>query len=130
MSSRSRWIRFNLVGVAGFAVQLLTLAAATYLLGVPAGIAVPVAVFAAVTHNFLWHERVTWPGRSGPARWRRWLSFNAATGVTSIVVNTVITILVATITGVPLLAANAVAVAAASTLNFLLCDRVVFAGKR
>jgi hypothetical protein len=55
-------LRPRLVGVAAFAVQLLTLAALEKWFAVPAGVAVAVAVLAAVSHNFLWHERGNLPG--------------------------------------------------------------------
>jgi dolichol-phosphate mannosyltransferase len=126
MAPAMRWVRFNLVGAAGFVVQMLTLAAVTRCLDLPQSIAVVVAVLAAVSHNFVWHERVTWPGQQRQGRLRRWLSFNLSAGLMSIVTNVVVTALVVGVTGVPLLAANAMAVALASVVNFLLSDRYVF----
>ena len=110
MRTRSRWLRFNLVGIAGFVVQLTTLAALAQWWAIPAGIAVAVAVLAAVSHNFLWHERVTWPGLPARGRWRRWMAFNASTGAVSVVTNLVVTSIVMTATGAPLLLANLAAV--------------------
>jgi putative flippase GtrA len=130
MTGHARWLRFNVVGVAGFAVQMLTLAAVDRLFAAPVGVAVTLAVLAAVSHNFLWHERVTWPGQPRQGRWRRWLSFNVTTGVISVVTNVIVTTSVATITGAPLLVSNSIAVAAASLLNFWVSDRVVFNGPR
>ena len=126
MRPLTRWARFNLVGVAGFVVQMLTLAAVTRGLGVEASAAIPVAVLVAVSHNFLWHERVTWPGQLREGRLRRWLSFNLSAGMISVATNVIVTTLLVAATGAPLLAANATAVIIASVLNFLVSDRYVF----
>jgi putative flippase GtrA len=130
MSERARWLRFNIVGVAGFAVQMLTLAALERWFAAPAGVAVTLAVLAAVSHNFVWHERVTWPGQPDHGRWRRWLSFNISTGVVSVVTNVIVTTIVAEATGAPLVLSNAIAVAIASLVNFWVSDRVVFNNTR
>lgn len=126
MRSWTRWVRFNLVGVAGFVVQMLTLAAATRWLGVAASVAIVVAVLVAVSHNFLWHERVTWPGQPPGGRMWRWLSFNLSNGLISVVTNVIVTTLVVAATGAPLLVANALAVGTASLANFFVSDRYVF----
>lgn len=121
-----RWVRFNLVGVAGFIVQMLTLAAASDGLGLRPGIAVSIAVVAAVAHNFLWHERVTWPGQRREGRFRRWLSFTLSNGVISLLTNIVVTTTIVEATGVPLLVANAMAVLTASAVNFVVSDHYIF----
>ena len=48
VSARRRWMRFNLVGVMGFALQTMTLWALVRWAGVTAGVGVTVAVLAAV----------------------------------------------------------------------------------
>lgn len=121
-----RWIRFNLVGVAGFVVQMLTLAVAAGVLGLRPGIAVSIAVLVAVTHNFFWHERVTWPGQRREGRARRWLSFYLSNGLISLVTNVVVTTTIVEVTGVPLLAGNAMAVLLASVVNFVVSDHYIF----
>jgi len=126
MTERARWLRFNAVGVAGFAVQMLTLAALERWFAVPAGVAVTVAVLAAVSHNFLWHEHVTWPGQPNEGRWRRWLSFNVSTGAVSVATNLIVTTIVAAATGASLLVSNVMAVVSASLVNFWVSDRAVF----
>jgi hypothetical protein len=77
-----RWLKFNLVGGLGIAVQLAVL------LGLKGGFhlsylpATALAVETAVVHNFLWHERYTWSDRVQPS-WRaslpRLLRFNLIT---------------------------------------------------
>jgi putative flippase GtrA len=126
MRQTTRWLRFNLVGVAGFVLQMLTLAVVTRWLGVATSVAVPIAVLVAVSHNFLWHERVTWPGQQREGRLRRWLSFNLSNGLISVVTNVVVTAVIVATTGTPLLLANAIAVVMASAVNFLVSDRYVF----
>lgn len=124
MTTPARWIRFNLVGIAGFVLQMLTLAVMAR--WTTPTIAVVVAVLVAVSHNFLWHEQVTWPGLPRDGRLRRWLSFHLTNGTVSIVTNVVVTTAVMKGLGAPLLAANAIAVATASVANFVVSDRFIF----
>ena len=60
--SAARWMKFNLVGGVGIAVQLLMLWLLT-LCGVGYMLATALAVESAVLHNFVWHERFTWIDR-------------------------------------------------------------------
>lgn len=140
MTSFTRWMRFNLIGVAGFAVQLSTLAALTWLTTLPLAVCVALAVLTAVAHNFLWHERYTWPppppassaanvsgARSPRTRATRWLAFTLSNGAISLSSNIfATTALVFLFPRLPLLLANAVAVALTSLLNFLVADRAIF----
>jgi len=121
-----RWLRFNAVGAAGFVVQLATLAMLTHLARMPTAIAVSVAVLVTVSHNFFWHEHVTWPNQSRQGRWRRWLAFHASNGAVSVAANVAITGPVMQVTGLSVVAANIVAVGAASLVNFVASDRLVF----
>ena len=59
-----RWLKFNAVGGLGMIVQLATLAVLKNGLGVDYLLATAIAVEAAVIHNYFWHERFTWAGRS------------------------------------------------------------------
>jgi len=121
-----RWVRFNVVGVAGFVLQIVTLSLLVRCAGLPTSVAVTVAVLVAVSHNFMWHEHFTWPNQPREGRLRRWLSFHVSTGAISILTNVGATTLVMTLTGLPVVAANTVAVALASMVNFLVSDRLVF----
>lgn len=123
MTTHARWLRFNVVGIAGFAIQMIALALLASRM--PLAIAVTLAVVAAATHNFIWHERVTWPGQPPTRRWQRWMAFLGTTGLISIATNVAVTTGVSAL-GVPVLVANALAVAVASTANFLVSDRLVF----
>src|SRR5204863_529945 len=75
---QSRAIRFVIVGAIGFVVQIAALWALTVLGGwrwLPATLA---AVEVAVVHNFLWHDRWTWPAGAGSRRsiLGRFVAFN------------------------------------------------------
>ncbi len=119
-------MRFNLVGIMGFALQTTTLWLLVRWGGVPVPVAVTIGVLAAVSHNFLWHECFTWPGRPRARRFERWLSFHLSTGVISVLTNVAVTTLIMTMTGLPIVPANAIAVVAASAANFWINDRVIF----
>ena|SRR5687767_6408753 len=127
MTTTSRWLRFTLVGVAGFAVQLTAVWLLARLSPLPVSVIVTLAVLLTVSHNFFWHERVTWPGQTRDGRWRRWLAFNAANGLISIATNVVVTGPIMEMTGLPIQAANAIAIVVASFANFVAGDKVVFA---
>jgi putative flippase GtrA len=121
----ARFGRFNLVGLAGFVVQLGLLHALTRWTSWPLAACVAVAVLMTVTHNFFWHVRYTWPGTGD--RWIvRWLAFAGSNGAVSLVTNLVVTTALAGL-GVPVLAANAASVGAAALVNFVMSDRLVFA---
>ena len=126
----TRWLRFTMVGAAGFALQLTAVWLLARLTSLPVSVVVTLGVLLSVSHNFFWHERVTWPGQPRAGRLRRWLAFHAANGTISIVANVVVTGVVMQMTGLPIQAANAVAVVAASFANFLAGDRIVFTPPR
>ena len=128
MSQGVRWIRFNAVGVIGFVFQMAVLSALIRWTWLTPSAAVAAAVVITVSHNFLWHEYVTWGHQPVDGRLRRWLTFQLSTGVISVVTNVGLTAVVARATGLPVLAANAIAVATASVATFLVSDRLVFRG--
>lgn len=122
-----RFLRFNAVGVVGFAVQLGVLA-----LLVRAGVhylaATAIAVEVAILHNFVWHERWTWrdrrtPGRTWPGRLAR---FHAVNGGVSLAGNLLLMPVLVRACGLPVLAANATAVLLCALVNFSGADRLVF----
>lgn len=124
-----RWLKFNLVGALGIAVQL------TVLLGLKSGfhlnylLATALAVETAVVHNFLWHERYTWADRVHPS-WQkslpRLLRFNLAAGGVSIVGNLALMKLLVGLGHMNYLIANAIAIASCSLLNFLVSEEWIF----
>jgi len=127
MKTLSRTAVFALVGALGFGCQLGVL----HLL-VGAGLAVSVstalAVLTAVAHNFLWHREWTWRDRpaSAGSPQAQFLRFVGLNGLVSLAGNVAITAGLAG-SGLPVLAANAVAVVVCSLANYVLADRLVFA---
>lgn len=124
--ARTRWMRFNLVGAMGFLLQTLALWLLVRGAGLSAGVAITIAVLAAVSHNFVWHERFTWPNLPREKRFDRWLAFHISTGLVSVLTNLGITMIVMTATGLSVVPANVIAVALASFANFWINDRLIF----
>ena len=122
-----RFLKFNGVGIAGFALQLGLLALLVRL-GVHYLAATAVAVELTVLHNFMWHERWTWKDRPAgaggrPARlWR----FHAANGLVSLVGNLLLMRLFVGLLGWPAIPANLLAVLLCALVNFTASDRFVF----
>jgi len=124
-----RWLKFNAVGGIGIAVQLVVL------LGLKDGfhlnylLATALAVEAAVLHNFVWHEQFTWADRVIPS-WGgslpRLARFNFTTGGVSIVGNLALMKVMVGMGHINYLAANVIAIALCSLLNFLLSESWVF----
>ncbi len=130
-STGLRWLKFYLVGGIGIAAQLLILVVLKTGLGLNYLVATALAVEGAVVHNFLWHERLTWPDRlsgdRGAGSWARFVKFNLTTGALSITGNLVFMKLLAGVGHMNYLLANAITIAACSVLNFLVSDGFVFA---
>ena len=127
-----RWGVFNAVGILGFVLQLAVLFALRRGLSMNYLAATGLAVEAAVLHNFVWHEHVTWADVIASLRhgvWWRLLRFHAANGIVSIVGNLGFTWALVERLRLPYLIANAVSVLICSLLNFVLSDRFVFRGE-
>jgi dolichol-phosphate mannosyltransferase len=124
------WLKFNAVGVLGFAVQsavlfLLTHSAhfISYL------VATAIAVELAVLNNFVWHQRWTWrdrPSQTSPETLGRLLKFNLTNGLVSIIGNLVFMSLLVGRLKLPVNGANLISVALCSIVNFILADRIAF----
>jgi putative flippase GtrA len=135
----SRYLRFNLVGVAGFVVQLAVL---WFLSDLTSGFSwtwqaaaiTAIAVEAAILHNFLWHERWTWADRpcsGGRARLVRLVRFHITNGLVSIGGNLAVVLFLSPVAfglnrAWGLLIANTIAVLICSLVNFVTGDRLVF----
>ena len=120
-------MKFNSVGVAGFAVQLAVLATLLHF-GLHYLAATVLAVEAAILHNFFWHERWTWRDRRADGRGRlgRLGRFHALNGLVSLVGNLALMRLLVGTLGMPAIPANLIAVIACSVVNYFASDRVVF----
>jgi putative flippase GtrA len=124
------WIKFNVVGVSGFALQsgaLFVLTRTAPRLSYLAATAL--AVELAVLNNFVWHQRWTWNDRPATTR-RETLSrlakFNITTGVVSLAGNLLLMNLLVGHYGLPIAGANLASVAVCSIVSFILADRIAF----
>jgi putative flippase GtrA len=129
-SSLIRWLKFNLVGAIGIAVQLGVLALLTAM-GFNYLLATAAAVESAVLHNFVWHERYTWRDRGSrtfPSSASRLARFNLSTGAISIGGNLLLMRLLVGQAHLPPFLANLLSIAGCSLVNFLVSDRWVFRG--
>ncbi len=127
-----RWLRFNLVGGIGIAVQLVLLFLLKSILHFNYLGATALAVEATLIHNFLWHERYTWADRLQPS-WQnslpRLLRFNLTNGAVSICGNLGLMKLMVDIGHMNYLVANAIAIALCSLANFIVSNEYVFDGR-
>jgi dolichol-phosphate mannosyltransferase len=124
------FIRFNVVGVLGFALQsgaLFVLTHSAHPVGYLAATAA--AVELAILNNFFWHQRWTWKDRPSFTRretLRRLAKFNVTNGAVSITGNLVLMSILVGRLGLPIASANVASVAACSICNFFLADRIAF----
>jgi putative flippase GtrA len=123
-----RFVKFNMVGVGGAAVQLCALWLLQHFTPISYIWAIVIAVEVAILHNFVWHEAWTWRGKPVEDRWRRLVRFHLGNGAMSIASNVVLTYLFKEMAGLPLLAANLAAIVTAALLNFWVAHRWVFRG--
>ncbi len=127
-----RWLKFNFVGALGIGVQLAMLAALTRL-GLGYLAATALAVEAALVHNFVWHERMTWRDRATPVLRHllgRFLRFQMANGLISLLGNLAMMRLLVGALHLPVLWANVIAITTCWILNFLAGDRFVWQRQR
>jgi len=129
-----RWLKFNLVGGIGIAVQFAILFVLKGVLHFDYLVATALAVELTVLHNFIWHERFTWVDRtrndpllSSPRKWpARLLRFNLSNGAVSIVGNLALMKLLVGAGHVNYLLANGIAIVLCSLVNFLVSEEWVF----
>ncbi len=124
-----RWVTFNLVGIMGMGVQIVTLVMLRGWSHMDYLLATALAVEAAILHNFVWHERWTWVDRTtshNSSSWARLLRFNLTIGVLSIGENLLFMELLVGRLEVHYLVANLITIASCSILNFVASDRLVF----
>ena len=124
------FIRFNVVGVLGFALQsgaLFVLTHSALSMGYLAATAA--AVELAVLNNFVWHQRWTWKDRPSLTireTLRRLVKFNLTNGLFSIVGNLVFMSILVGRLGLAIGPANVASVVACSIVSFILADRIAF----
>jgi len=128
------WLKFNVVGVLGFALQSGALFVFTHIAHpvnyLPATAA---AVELAVLHNFVWHQLWTWRDRPSATRAEtlcRLAKFNLSNGLFSIFGNLVFMSILVGGLRLPIAGANVLSVLACSICNFILADRMAFYEER
>lgn len=127
MNALYRWLKFNLVGALGMAVQLATLAALIRIWPGHYLVASALALELTLLHNFIWHTHYTWSDRQQKMSSRAsLLRFHLTNGLVSLTGNLILMRLLVEHTHMPVLAANTVAVAFCSLFNFALSDRWTF----
>ena len=130
MNAFIRWGKFNLVGAAGMAVQLASLAlfnrcfAGHYLLASAA------ALELTLLHNFVAHLHYTWRDRrSSSALLAQLVRFHLSNGLVSMLGNLALMHFLVGTAHIPLLAANCIAILCCSILNFYLGNNWAFAAR-
>ena len=124
MNSWLRFLAFNVVGLGGVGVQLLSLFLLTR-----AGLhylpATAAAVSLSVVHNFVWHRCWTWRERPG-GRVKTFVRFALANGAVSLAGNLGVMATLVSGAGMNPIAANLAAIVVCGLLNFWLGDAIVF----
>lgn len=128
MNALIRWGKFNVVGAMGMVVQLTTLALLSRLAPGHYLYASAAAVEVALLHNFVWHLHFTWRDRrDDSALLSQLVRFHLSNGMVSMVGNLLLMRILVQEVGVPLLAANSLAIVCCSFVNFCLGDNWAFA---
>ena len=128
-----RWTAFNVVGLAGMAVQLGVVALLVRILGWHYLAATVFGVEAAVLHNFAWHQRWTWrdrPSSSGRDTASRLARFHLLNGMVSLGGNIGVTALCTGALHIDAIWSNLIAIVACSLVNFAASEEMVFASER
>jgi putative flippase GtrA len=110
-------VRFALVGASGYVVNLAVFAAAVHLLRIDYKIAAVLAFLVSVANNFWWNRHWTFDARGGHAGFQaaRFLTVSvAAFGFSYLVL-----VVLVEVAGLAEVLAQAVAIVAATPLNFL-----------
>jgi putative flippase GtrA len=122
-----RWVKFNLVGAMGMAVQLAGLALFSHCMAGHYLYASAAAIELALLHNFIWHLHYTWRDRrDGATRLRQIVRFHLSNGLVSMLGNLALMRLLVSETRLPLLASNVIAILCCSLANFWLGNSWAF----
>lgn len=127
MNPLTRWAKFNAVGIVGAAVQLIALALFERCLRGHTLFCTAFALELTLLHNFIGHSVFTWRDRHPKPCWlQRLARFHASNGAISLAGNLLLVRLLTTQAHLPLILADAIAIVACSSVNFLLGDNWVF----
>ena len=109
--------KFCAVGASGYVLNLCVFAFAFEVLGVHRLFAATIAFVVAVMNNFWWNRHWTFQVRTGPAAFQAARFF--AVSLAAFVFAAALLELLASVAGLPELAAQAISLAAATPLNFV-----------
>ena len=127
MPPLQRWLRFNLVGLLGAAVQLTTLALLNRVLSRHYLLNSTLALELTLVHNLTWHLHYTWRDRTNLiCRPNQIMRFHLTNGLVSLTGNLALMRLLVRSAHLPALVANAIAILACSLLNFWVGNDWVF----
>ena len=110
-------LKFCAVGASGYVVNLAVFYACVELLGLHYLLAATLAFIVAVTNNFWWNRHWTFRARSGRARFQAPRFFTVS--IVAFLFAALVLELLVSLAGMPELAAQAIAVVAATPLNFI-----------
>ncbi|HEY3443578.1 MAG TPA: GtrA family protein [Paludibaculum sp.] len=123
-------MRFSAVGGLGLAVKFGVLILMKSVFGLGYLLATSIAVEAAIIHNFVWHSRWTWRDRSRDLTMgeilHRLLRLHLTSGAVAMATNLVVMRLAVGEAGVHYIVANGLATVAASAVNFMLANWLVY----
>jgi len=126
-----RWLKFNLVGAIGMAVQLGSLALFNRWARGHYLCASGAAVELTLLHNFVWHLHYTWRDRRDrSAILGRLLRFHLSNGLVSMLGNLALMRILVQEAHIPILISNSIAILCCSIVNFCLGNDWVFAARR
>jgi putative flippase GtrA len=110
-------LKFCAVGASGYVVNLAVFYVCVEVIGLHYLLAATISFVVAVTNNFWWNRHWTFKARSGRARFQA-PRFFAVSILAFLFAATVLEVLVS-VAGLPELAAQAIAIAMATPLNFI-----------
>lgn len=124
-----RWLKFNIVGAIGIAVNMGAFAFFYGALGVNKVAANALAVEIAVLHNFVWHERFTWKEMPRGTRGEvlaRLFRFHLGNGLVSLVGGVLLMRLLAGTFHINPYLANLLSIGGCALANFAVSEWFVF----
>lgn len=110
-------LKFCAVGASGYAVNLAVFFVCVELLGLHYLLAATVAFVVAVTNNFWWNRHWTFRAKGGSARFQAPRFFTVS--IVAFLFAALVLELLVGVAGMPEVAAQAIAIAAATPLNFI-----------
>lgn len=127
MNTLIRWLKFNLVGAIGVAIQLAALALFNRLAPGHYLCTTAVAIEFTLLHNFVWHLHFTWRDRRDDSEvLAQLVRFHLSNGLVSMLGNLILMRLLVQQAHLPILLANVVAILCCGILNFILSNHWAF----